>query len=371
MPVTIRPIRVVHVLYSFGEIGGLENGVVNILNNLSQDTFLHIVCSLTGLGPIRERVTSNNVHYYHLHKREGNDLTIPLRLYSIFRKESVDVVHLRNWPTMVEGYIAAKFAHVNKVIYSEHGRHFEDVWGRRFFYTAVKKHIFNKVDMLLSVSNELAREMKRLYALKRSVSVIVNGVDCNRFAPMARAKVRKSFGWREDDKIIGTVGRLDKGKNLDELILDLLALGEKKYKLVLVGDGPERTMLELLIRQHECKGRILLMGHQDDIPSLLNCFDVFALPSASEGLSNVILEAMACGLPVVAYNIGGNTELITNKKGGYLIELGDRDGFVRAIANIMKKDAVRAEMGDFNRSCVLSNFSIARMVDCYDDIYRL
>lgn len=365
-----KTICVAHLLYSFGEIGGLENGIINILNNLRQDGLFHIICSLTSLGSIRERVTVNNVRYYQLNKREGNDLTIPFKLYSIFRKESVDVVHLRNWATMVEGYATARFARINKIIYSEHGRHFEDIWGRMLFNIAVKKHILNRVDILLSISNELAREMKHLYSVKRTINVIVNGVDSNRFSPMPRTKARKIFGWHEDEKIIGTVGRLDKGKNLDQLILDTLTLG-KKYKLVLVGDGPERPNLENLIQQHHYKLRVSLMGHQNDIPALLNCFDVFALPSSSEGLSNVILEAMSCGLPVVAYDVGGNRELIANNKGGCLVPIGDRAGFVRAIDKILQSNSIRVKMGRFNRPIIKRHFSISRMAESYQKMYAL
>lgn len=365
-----KTVRVAHVLYSFDSIGGLENGLVNILNNLRQDGFFHVVCSLSTLGSIKERVSARNVRYYGLNKREGNDLSIPFKLYSIFKKEKIDVVHLRNWASMLEGFVAAKFAQVNKIIYSEHGRHFEDIWYGHTLKTALKRYILNHVDVLLCVSADLAREMAGLYKLQRKAKVIINGVDIDKFIPLSHSEARKKYGWSANETIIGTVARLDRGKNLDQLIEDISILG-KENRLVIVGDGPEKSKLENLIQQQGQEGRIRLMGHQDDIPGLLNCFDVFALPSGSEGLSNVILEAMACGLPVVAYDVGGNKELIVNEKGGYLVDLNNRTGFSKAIESLIRDSVLRKQMGDYNRVRVSKNFSVKNMAASYSSMYAL
>lgn len=365
-----KTVRVAHVLYSFGNIGGLENGLVNILNSLRQDGFFHIVCSLSTLGSIRERVFARNVSYYALNKREGNDFSIPFKLYSIFKKEKIDVVHLRNWASMLEGFVAAKFAQVNKIIYSEHGRHFEDIWYRHTLKTALKRYIFSHVDVLLCVSADLAREMAELYKLQRKAKVIINGVDLDKFVPLSHSEARKRYGWSKHEKVIGTVARLDNGKNLDQLIEDISILG-KENGLVIVGDGPEKSKLENLIQQQGHKGRMILMGHQDDIPGLLNCFDVFALPSGSEGLSNVILEAMACGLPVVAYDVGGNKELIVNEKGGYLVDLNNRTGFSKAVESLIIDCVLRKQMGDYNRDRVSKKFSVKNMAASYSAMYAL
>ncbi len=124
-------IRIAHVVYSFSTIGGLENGLINLLNNLDPGRFFHVVCSLTGLGNIVDRVKNHNVTYHALGKREGNDLRVPFLLWKVFRQEKINVVHLRNWATMVEGYVAARAANISKIIYSEHGRHFEDIWQKK------------------------------------------------------------------------------------------------------------------------------------------------------------------------------------------------------------------------------------------------
>ncbi|NIA09571.1 MAG: glycosyltransferase [Nitrospiraceae bacterium] len=365
-----RKRRIAHVLYSFSSIGGLENGLVNILNYLDSAKFEHVVVSLTGLGSIRQRVTAENVKYFALDKPEGNDMTLPFRLYRIFRKEKVDVVHLRNWATMVEGYVAARLAGAPCLIYSEHGRHFEDVWQKKRLKTAVHCFILNHVDVTLCVSKTVADEMKKLYRLRRDVRVILNGVDTERFKPLSKTEARRKLGFDPESKIIGSVGRLDKGKNFDQLIIDFLSTVDFG-QLVIVGDGPERDKLKSIINKHYTRNRVILTGHLNDVPVVLNCFDLFVLPSGSEGLSNVVLEAMACGLPVIAYDVGGNKELIVNEKGGYLVDLNNRTGFSKAIESLMRDPVLRKQMGDYNRARVSKNFSVKNMAALYSAMYAL
>lgn len=365
-----KPSAIAHVLYSFDEIGGLENGVINLLNNLPSDQSRHIICALTKTGSLEDRVKIKNVHYYSLNKREGNDLTLPLRLWKIFRDEQVDVVHLRNWVTMVEGYLAARLAHVNRVIYSEHGRHFEDLEEGKRINTLIKKYIFKKVDYLLAVSNQLGTEMTYRYGLERDIRVISNGVDTNRFCPMTRSVTRKQLGLNENEPVIGTVSRLDKVKNLDRF-LNVSIKGQFPAKIVIAGDGPEKDRLSQIVNEYDAMGQVMLLGNRSDIPIILNCLDVFILPSQSEGMSNVLLEAMSCGLPVVAFDVGGNRELIDDRLGGFLIEPGDFDIFLQALRKLIDSPGLRADMGVYNNRKIIDNFSIHKMVKSYADLYNI
>lgn len=364
----MNKIKIAHVMYSFTHIGGLENGVINIINNLDQNKFFHIICSLTSIGKIANRILSNNVKFIELKKRSGNDLTLPIKLYRIFKKEEIDVVHLRNWAALVEGFIAGKSANVKKIIYSEHGRHFEDVWEKKKIKFYIKRYCFSKVDVLLSVSQNLADELATLYNLKRRIEVIINGVDTGRFQP-APCNLNILEKEKQNLKLIGTVCRLDPGKNLDQLILDIGAIADSSLKLLIAGDGPERERLEDLIRKNGLLHRVFLLGNRDDVPAILNCLDLFVLPSLSEGLSNVILEAMASGLPVVAYDVGGNRELVQNGKGGFLVPLKDRRALIEAVLKILRNGSLATKMGDFNRNLVLQKFSLPKMAESYERLY--
>ncbi len=368
MPDNLKPTVVAHVLYSFDEIGGLENGVVNLINNLPADRFKHVICALTRAGELKNRVKNNNVEYYSLNKRSGNDPFLPLRLWKIFKNHSADVVHLRNWPTMVEGFIAARMARVKKIIYSEHGRHFDDLEEGKIFTTFIKKHIFNRVECLLAVSRQLGDEMSQRYGIQKNLRVIPNGIDSRMFCPMPGPVMKARLGLDPDDFIVGTVSRLDKVKNLD-LFLDAAFQAGFPDRILIAGDGPEREKLKKIVERHGAINRVMLLGNRSDIPDVLNCMDVFVLPSKSEGMSNVVLEAMSCGIPVVAFDVGGNRELIDNEQGGYLIEPYDFGKFLNALNELACSPGIKASMGAYNRKKVVNAFSIEHMAKAYAHLY--
>ena len=362
------PIVICHVLHSFDKIGGLENGVVNLVNNLPESVFIHVICALTEVGEIRDRVSCQNIRYCSLKKPDRNDITIPFKLSSSFRKEHADVVHMRNWGTMLEGYVAARMAGVEKVVYSEHGRHYDDLEENKRMKTMIKKYIFNHVDSMVCVSPELRDEMSKLYGIRRDITVIVNGVDTNRFRPGADSTLRQELGLAETDFIVGTVGRLAKGKGFDQLARAILEV-DLPWHLVIVGEGPERQLLESIISQAEGGLRVHLLGARDDIPKILRGFDIFALPSFSEGLSNVILEAMASALPVVAYDVGGNPQLVAQDKGGYLLPKGDINSMIDSIKSLANCTSRISDMGRYNRDKVLNCYSMKAMANAYQQLY--
>ena len=360
--------RIAHVVYSFDKIGGLENGIVNLCNQLNSKKFFHYIISLTNVGSLRHRVIVNNIEYYSLTKSEGNDFTLPFKLARIFKREKIDIVHLRNWPTMVEGYIASRIAGIKNTIYSEHGRHFEDIWQGKIIVSMIHRYILNNVDVPLCVSHTVAEEMSRLYKMSQVVKVIVNGVDTAKFRPRDQEVCRARCNLPVEEVIIGSVGRLVEGKNYDQLIKDFLKSFQKGI-LVIGGDGPERDKLTEIIRISKAQNRIRLIGHSDNVNELLNCFNVFISSSASEGLSNVLLEAMSCGLPVVAYDVGGNRELIDHQQGGVLVPLGSRDKLMKAVKLLVEQQKTAEVMSLHNRNKILQSFSIEHMVERYSRMY--
>lgn len=363
-----QKITICHIVYSFSKIGGLENGVINIINGLDQEVFNHIVVSLTDLGELKDRVFSRNVCYYAINKNEGNDFFLPSKLYSILVRHNVHVLHLRNWPTMVEGFLAGKLSKTPYIIYSEHGRHFESVWNNQKIKSFIIRYILKRVNRCLTVSENVAKEITQLYCLDREVDVILNGVDIDRFSNDTKHVDLGKFGLKEGCKIIGSVGRLVVGKRFDELIVDF-SKSCFDGKLVIVGDGPERDNLERLAR--ECgDGRVLLIGNHDDIANILNHFEFFVLPSESEGLSNAIMEAVSCGLPVIAYDVGGNSEIVHHQKGGVLVKWHDRNRFVDAVNELFYNDQLKSEMGRYNRDLAVNCFALDIMVSNYSRLYQ-
>ena len=356
-----------HVIHSFDHIGGAENVIINLLNNLD-DTCKHVVCSLTAIGQIKNRVKNKNVSYYALNKNEGNDFFLPYRLYKVFRKEKVTVVHLRGWATLLEGYVAAKLSRVPRVIYSEHGRHFDDVWNNKKLNIIVKRYLFSHVDRLMTVSSELKNELAALYKIKRAITVIRNGVDSDKFKSGEKKEIRVRLGFDGDMPIIGLVGRLVPGKNVHEFIEKI-----KKYKLnaqiIVVGDGPMLAQIKHQITTCQLERQVCLLGARNDVADLLRIFDILAMPSQSEGLSNVIIEAMSSSLPVVAFDVGGNRELIDSAAGGYLCELNDWDDFFSKVLVLVDDQNLSRQFGDYNQEKIVQSFSLTNMYRSYEKLY--
>lgn len=194
-----------------------------------------------------------------------------------------------------------------------------------------------------------------------------------RFSHEARLRLRQELGIGQSDLVLGVCCRLVPVKRLDRLIR-LVASSNKAdfgWKVLVAGSGPEREGLESLARELDCTDHVRLLGHRDEVPDLCSAFDVFCLPSEAEGMSNGILEAMACRLPVLASDIPPNRELVQPGKNGYLLSFADAEEFKKCLRNLAVP-SVRHEMGDLGRSLVKSRYSldtrIRREIDIYQEV---
>jgi sugar transferase (PEP-CTERM/EpsH1 system associated) len=204
------------------------------------------------------------------------------------------------------------------------------------------------------------------------VTTIYNGVDTARFAEGGREVGRHLLGVGDDAVVFGSVGRLDPVKDHVGL-LDAFAradLSGVQAHLVIVGDGPCRGELAERCRQPDLAGRARLLGARDDVASLLRGMDVYVLPSIAEGISNTILEAMACGLPVVATRTGGNPELVQDGVTGALVPVGDRAALARALGAFAEDSHFRSTRGKAGRQRAVEEFGMDRMASRYRELYR-
>jgi glycosyltransferase involved in cell wall biosynthesis len=140
-------------------------------------------------------------------------------------------------------------------------------------------------------------------------------------------------------------------------------------EFLLAGDGPLRKELEKQAQDLGLGNRVIFLGDRRDVPSVLASMDVAVLTSDSESLSNVILEAMAAGLPVVAYGVGGNAELV-NQERGVLLPAGDEEGFAAAVGRLLASPSIRVQLGRNSRKFAQENFSLARILERYEGCYQ-
>jgi sugar transferase (PEP-CTERM/EpsH1 system associated) len=365
------PIRVLHVLLSL-EPGGLENGVVNVINRLDRDRFVSSVCCLKHAGEFARRIEDPRVDIHELHWRGGNDPRLALRLAGLLRRTRPDIVHTRNAEPFFYGFAGAKLARAQALVHSEHGRKFDDRPAR----FAVQRWMSRHTDAIFAVSGQLKSDLvKHIGMPEASVEVLHNGVDLSRFnvaartdAP-AREALRRDWGVPAGALVVGSVGRLVAVKNYGLLLRAVAASGPDLH-LVLAGEGPERAALTALAASLGIASRVHLLGHSNDVDRVLGAFDVFVLPSISEGMSNTLLEAMAAGVPPVASDVGGNGEIVRDGVDGRLFPSDDEAALRACLVALCGDGAERARLAAAARERVLSTFDIDQMIERYERLYE-
>jgi sugar transferase (PEP-CTERM/EpsH1 system associated) len=368
---------VAHVLYRF-DTGGLENGLVNLVNALPAERFRHAIVALDRVEPgFAARVKRADVEFVALHKAPGPTLAEFPRLWRLFRRLRPAIVHTRNLGAL-DCQLPAFAAGVPVRIHGEHGRDVGDLDGRN------RKNLWNRrllrpfVHEWVALSRDLAATLTGPVGIPAArVRRICNGVDSERFGPAAaRAPIAGSPFNDPRLWLVGTVGRMQTVKNQVELaraFVQVLAARpalRERLRLVMVGDGPLRAEAEALLAQAGAAELAWLPGERRDVPEVMRGLDCFVLPSLAEGISNTILEAMSSGLPVIATEVGGNPDLIEHGRTGLLVPAGDAAALAQALQALATDPARAQALGRAARRQVEREFSLAAMVGAYQALYE-
>ena len=367
---------VVHVIHRLA-IGGLENGLVNLINTTAPERYRHAVVALTDYTDFRSRIQQANVPVIALHKREGKGLRTHLRLWRVLRKLRPDIVHTRNLGTL-EYLVPSAFFGIRCRIHGEHGRDVYDRDGLNFKYNLLRRAMRPFVHRYIAVSVELADWLVDTVGVRRDrVRRVCNGVDIERFRP--RTELRRNFGPQgfasSCHLLVGTVGRIEAIKDQLTLVRAFLILirtdtGARRHlRLAVIGGGALRNEAQQMVSSAGAESLVWLSGERNDVPELMRGLDLFVLPSLREGISNTILEAMASGLPVIATNVGGNPELVVDGETGRLVPPSDPVAMADAIQSYLKDPAKLQRHGQAGRKRVEEKFSIEKMVEGYLGVY--
>jgi sugar transferase (PEP-CTERM/EpsH1 system associated) len=369
-----RPL-VLHVVYRF-DVGGLENGVVNLINHLPATGYRHAVLALTQVTDFRRRVSRGDVEFMALDKPPGHALPLYPAMVRLFRRLRPAIVHTRNLAAL-EAVVPAWIAGVPVRIHGEHGVDVDELRGRQRRYRLVRRLYRPFVSHFVTVSRPLQRMLvEDVGAAPERVTRICNGVDALRFRPRGTA-AEAPAGWpfSPEHWVVGTVGRMQAVKDpvlLARAFVTALRTWpslRQRLRLVMVGDGPLRSACRAVLQEAGADDLTWLPGERADVPQVMRALDAFVLPSLSEGVSNTLLEAMASGLPVVATDVGANGELVEADVTGRLVPAGEVEALAAAIADMAQRpDAARA-MGQAGRRRAEEQFSLRAMVGAYHTLY--
>lgn len=365
-----KKINIAHLVYSFGT-GGMENGIVNLVNNMNVNLFNHYIISFTFIGEFQRRITTKNVKIISINKKPGHSFLPYFSLRNIFIKNKIDIVHARGWATMMEGIISAKLARVPVTVYGFPGKTFMDMFGEKKRRILAQKILIKFTDGAVAYLNHMKNELCcSMNIPDEKVTILKNGVDLNKFTNV-NSGYRSEFGIKDNIFVIGAVGRIDPVKNYGTLI-EAFNIFSSKYdnvKLVLVGDGEDFNNVKNKALDMGLSSTVLMLGDREDVPNILKCFDVFVQPSLYEGMSNTILEAMASGLPVISSSVGGSPEIVKDEENGLLFNPLDVLSLVNRLERIYHEKELREKMVKANKKKINKEFSLEKMVKKYEKYY--
>lgn len=371
-----RPL-VVHVVYRF-DTGGLENGVVNLINHMPAQAYRHAVLALTDVTDFKRRIRRDDVQFIALHKPPGHGIWLYPRLYRLMRQLRPAIVHTRNLAAL-EVVVPAWAAGVRVRVHGEHGRDVDDLdgqsrrhqWMRRLYQPFVSRYIALSKDLACYLTG-------RVGVAERHVAQIYNGVDISRFGAVPCGDKPAIVGcpfaspglW-----LFGTVGRMAAVKDQLNLARAFIIAMQSRpelqanVRLVMVGDGPLRAQAQQLLDEAGLGAQCWLPGERSDVAEVMQGLSCFVLPSLAEGISNTILEAMACGLPVIATDVGGNAELVSAGHTGSIVPAANPHALAEAMLRMMQDLGAAARMGAAGRADVERRFSLQAMVASYQSLY--
>lgn len=365
----MKKIKIMHILPSL-EIGGMETALITLINAMDTEHFENQIFCFDFKNyenSIQHRLHDENIPIYIFEKGHGVDYWLPVKISRILRQQKIDIVHTRNFAALLYGSVAAKLAGVQGII--------ADIRGRIPVDEGQKcKRLSFMVSRFVGVSEDINKMLTIDFKIKASkVQTIYNGVQIPDAPPNRDvASLRAKHGLAPDDFVIGTIGRIELVKDYASLIRMSAPILHRytKAKLMIVGDGSQRVELENLAKELDVSAQTIFTGYQKEVSNYLQLINLFALTSVSEGISNVLLEAMAASIPVIATEVGGNPEIVRHDQTGFLIARSNLNQITEKVELLINNPELAKSLGQNGRRCVEEKFTIKKMVSEYQSLYQ-
>ncbi|GGX49579.1 glycosyltransferase family 4 protein [Saccharospirillum salsuginis] len=364
----MKPLRILQFITPAGFYGA-ERWVLALANNLSA---AEVVCDLAvtdeGAGQdlsVAEFYPKQIGQVHRIPLKHRFDMTAIQKLCTLIRSRNIDVIHTHGYKSDILGLIAARRCNI-KAVSTPHGFS-GNVGFKLSMFIKAGTFSYRYFDRVVPLSPELLEDVRGFRVPESKIDYIANGVDLSeldRFFKMSSEE--------REDFHLGFVGQMIPRKGLRDLIDVFHRLWERhpRVRLTLVGDGSQRRELESYARSLPCSERIRFLGFQPDRIPIMREFDMFLMTSSLEGIPRCMMEAMAIGIPVVAYDIPGVDELVTHGKTGSLAPLGDIETLSNECEALMLDIELRQRLTGNARRMIEETYSAARMANEYTALFR-
>ncbi len=355
-------LKIVFVIGQLG-FGGTERQLVGLATRLPRDRFEPVVCSLTGSGPIGPELEAAGVRVITLQKRRGICSGTLARLAMVLRRERPALVHTFLFSANWRGLFAGKLARVPVIVTSYRN---VDIHSMR--PVVAMEHALSGIPDYVTVNAEaVGRFVARAHGIDGTrIRVIHNGVDVERLDAAGKPSVGRG------GRTVVMIASLTEKKAPLDFVEAARSIADRldDVHFEVVGDGPLRGPMEELVRRKDLDGRFRFVGQTAGVGAVLARADVSVLTSLKEGCSNVVLESMAVGVPVVVTDVGGNPELVEDGVTGFVVPPGEPRALAERVVRVLEDEATARDMGRAARERARREFSMERMVERTVEFYR-
>ncbi len=326
------------------------------------------------VGELSERIHFHEVEVmnYPLFDHPPYTLALASQMYNVAVNESLDLLHVHYAiPHSVSAYLARSMMGTRRIpiVTTLHGTDITLVGSNRS-YLPITRFAIEQSDATTAISEYLRQVTLREFGIRRPIEVISNFVNCDIFHPQDKGQHRQDFA-RHGEKILVHLSNFRPVKRVTDVI-EIFARVRKEIpaKLLMIGDGPDRTAAEWLVRDQSLVGDVFFLGKQNQVQDLLCCADVVLLPSDLESFGLVALEAMACAVPSICSRVGGLLEVVQDGVEGFLVPPRDVDTMAARALDILMDSELHRRMGEAGRKRALTQFCATKIIPRYEDLYR-
>ncbi|MGD6774998.1 MULTISPECIES: N-acetyl-alpha-D-glucosaminyl L-malate synthase BshA [Bacillaceae] len=339
----------------------------------------HEIHFISSSMPFRLNKVYSNIYYHEVQVNQYSvfqyppyDLALASKMAEVAKREKLDLLHVHYAiPHAVCAYLAKKMTDDQlKIVTTLHGTDIT-VLGYDPSLNDMIRFGIEGSDVVTAVSESLVQQTYDLLQPKKAIQTVYNFIDERVYSKKDTQDLKTQYGISDDEKVVIHVSNFRKVKRVQDVVKSFHLI-EKQVpsKLLLVGDGPEISVVCNLVKELGLKDKVLFLGKQENLEDLYSISDLMLLLSEKESFGLVLLEAMACGVPSVGTKIGGIPEVIDDGVTGYLSDVGDVEDIAKNAVRILDNAALHKEFAENAISRVKEHFSSQRIVEQYEDMYK-